>query len=144
MKLKHGHKSRGVAAVELAILLIPLVIMTFGMAELGRAFYYYNGLVKSAREASRYLSMHTRGTHEAQARCLAVHGNTNCSGAPLLHGLETRMVEIDYHLAEPTGYGSIDMVTVRIARFRFETLTSMPVDAMTFGAIGSTMRQGSS
>lgn len=144
MKLKHGHNSSGVAAVELAILLVPLVLMIFGMAELGRAFYYYNGLVKSAREASRYLSMHTRGTHEAQARCLAVHGNTNCSGAPLLHGLETQMVQIGYELAAPTGYGSIDMVTVRIEGFPFETLTSVPADTITFGAIGSTMRQGAS
>ena len=142
--MKHGHKSRGVAAVELAILLIPLVIMTFGMAELGRAFYYYNGLVKSAREASRYLSMYSRGTHEAQARCLAVHGNTNCAGDARLHGLETGMVKIGYDLAVPTGYGSIDMVTVRIEGFPFQTLTSMPLDAMTFGPIGSTMRQGSS
>lgn len=88
--------------------------------------------------------MHTRGTHEPQARCLAVHGNTNCSGDPLLRGLETSMVQISYELAVPTGYGSIDMVTVRIEGFPFETLTSMPVDAMTFGAIGSTMRQGTS
>ena len=142
--MKPARKSRGVAAVELAILLIPLVIMTFGMSELGRAFYYYNSLVKSARDASRYLSMHTRGSHEAQARCLAVYGNTNCSGDPLLHGLETGMVRISYGLAVPTGYGSIDTVTVSIEGLPFQTLTAVPVDAMTFGAIGSTMRQGAS
>jgi len=142
--MKKGHKSRGVAAVEMAILLIPLVIMTFGMIELGRAFYHYNGLVKSAREASRYLSMHTRGSHEAQARCLAVYGNTDCSGTERVPGLETGMVKISYELAVPTGYGSIDMVTVRIEGYPFTSLTAMPVDSMTFGAIGSTMRQGAS
>lgn len=142
--MKQRRKSRGVAAVEMAILLIPLVIMCFGMIELGRAFYHYNGLVKAAREASRYLSMHTRGSNEAQARCLAVHGNTNCSGDALVTGLETSMVRISYELAVPTGYGSIDLVTVRIEGFPFTSLTAMPIDSMTFGAIGSTMRQGSS
>jgi hypothetical protein len=142
--MKQGHKSRGVAAVEMAILLIPLVIMTFGMIELGRAFYHYNGLVKSARGGARDQSMHTRGSNEAQARCLAVHGNTNCSGEPLVAGLETGMVRISYELAVPTGYGSIDMVTVRIEGFSFTTLTAMPIESMTFGAIGSTMRQGAS
>lgn len=142
--MKLGHKFKGVAAVEMAILLIPLVIMTFGMAELGRAFYYYNGLVKSAREASRYLSMHSRGTNEAQARCLAVHGNTNCSGEAVVPGLQTGMVKIRYELAVPTGYGSLDMVTVRIENFPFSTLTAMPIDAMTFGPIASSMRQGAS
>lgn len=142
--MKLGHKSKGVAAVEMAILLVPLVVMSFGMVELGRALYYYNGLVKSTREASRYLSMHARGTNEAQARCLAVHGNTNCAGGPVVPGLQTRMVKISYELAVPTGYGSIDMVTVRVEGFPFTTLTAMPIDAMTFGAIGSTMRQGAS
>ena len=142
--MKLGHKVKGVAAVEMAILLIPLVIMTFGMAELGRAFYYYNGLVKSAREASRYLSVHSRGTNEAQARCLAVHGNTNCSGEAVVPGLQTGMVKIRYELAVPTGYGSLDLVTVRIENFPFSTLTAMPIDAMTFGPIASSMRQGAS
>lgn len=142
--MKAGRRSRGVAAVEMAILLVPLVIMTFGMVELGRAFYYYNGLVKSTREASRYLSMYSRGTNEAQARCLAVHGNTNCAGDPVVPGLQTGMVKIGYELAVPTGYGSIDMVTVRIEGFPFTTLTAMPIDAMTFGAISSSMRQGAS
>ena len=142
--MKPTRKSRGVAAVELAILLIPLVIMTFGMVELGRAFYYYNGLLKSARDASRYLSMHTRGSHEGEARCLAVYGNTNCAGYPLVPRLQTGMVKIGYELAVPTGYGSIDMVIVKIEGFPFATLTSFPVDAMTFGPIGSTMRQGAS
>ena len=142
--MKLGHKSKGVAAVEMAILLVPLVVMSFGMVELGRALYYYNGLVKSAREASRYLSMHSRGTNEAQARCLAVHGNTNCSGEEVVPGLQTGMVKIRYELAVPTGYGSLDLVTVRIENFPFSTLTAMPIDAMTFGPIASSMRQGAS
>ncbi|WP_048440729.1 TadE/TadG family type IV pilus assembly protein [Caenimonas sp. SL110] len=135
---------RGVASVELAVLLIPLVIMAFGMVELGRAFYHYNALVKSVRNASRYLSMHQRNEVNAQARCLAVHGNTSCGGDPLLAGLETGMVAIAYESAVPTGHGSIDLVTVTISGYPFSTLTSMPVDAMRFGDISSTMRQGAS
>lgn len=142
--MKHGRKSRGVAAVEMAILLVPLVIMCFGMVELGRAFYHYNGLVKSAREASRYLSMHSRGSNHAEARCLAVYGNTDCSGEPTVPGLEPGMVKIGYELAVSTGYGSIDLVTVSIEGFPFTSLTAMPIDSMTFGAIASTMRQGAS
>lgn len=137
-------RSKGVAAVELAILLIPLVLLTLGLMEFGRALYSYNTLVKSARESVRYLSMHTRGTHEAQARCLAVHGNTACSGDPVLPELDTGMVTIDYALAVPTGYGSIDLVSVTIHGYPFATLTSLPVTSLAFGPIGSTMRQGAS
>lgn len=47
---------RGVAAVEFGILLIPLVLLAFGITEYGRAMYQYNALGKSVRSAARYLS----------------------------------------------------------------------------------------
>src|SRR5512142_2752935 len=101
---------RGAAAVEMAILLIPLVIMAFGMTELGRAFYYYNGLVSSTRDASRYLSMQPHGEGEAAALCLAVNGNPQCSGAPVVPGLTTAMVHISYENDVDTGNGQVDLV----------------------------------
>ena len=144
-------KMKGVAAVELAVLLVPLVIITFGMAELGRAFYYYNGVVKSVRSASRYLSMQEHGAGEAAARCLAVYGiavagaGGACAGSdPVVPGLETGMVDISYEPAVPTGYSAntIDLVTVTIAGLPFQGVTSFPVEVAAFGPITSTMRQG--
>jgi Flp pilus assembly protein TadG len=142
-------KMRGVAAVELAVLLVPLTIMTFGMAELGRAFYCYNGVVKSARSASRYLSMQHHGVGEPQAKCLAVYGTAlagaggACSGEPVVPGLETGMVEISYEVGAATGYSTntIDLVTVTIAGVPFQAVTSFPVEVAAFGPIASTMRQ---
>ena len=134
----------GVAAVEFAVLLIPLMIMTFGMTELGRAFYYYNSLLKSARDASRYLSMHARGEGEAGARCLTVYGKTDCDGEVLVPGLGTGMVQITYETGVETGQGSIDLVTVTIVGFPFSSFVPFVVASMVFGPIASTMRQGSS
>ncbi len=54
------------------------------------------------------------------------------------------MVAITYEAAVPTGHGSIDLVTVTISGYPFSTLTAMPVDAMRFGDISATMRQGAS
>lgn len=142
--MKASSRIRGVAAVELAILMIPLIIMTFGMTELGRAFYYYNGLLQSARDASRYLSMQSRGVGEAEARCLAVYGNTSCSGPVLVPGLDTGMVQIAYENRVETGYGSLDLVRVSINGFPFSSFVPFAVSNMVFGAITSTMRQGSS
>lgn len=137
---------RGVAAVELAVLLIPLVIMSFGMSELGRTFYYYNGVVKSVRDATRYLSMFSAGENEAQARCLAVHGNTGCQGDPLLPGLSTDMVAIGYQAGVETGpgLGAINLVQVTITGFPFTSLFPAVVNDMVFGPIACTMRQGAS
>lgn len=144
--MKAIKKYRGVAAVEFAILLVPLVIMTFGMTELGRAFYYYNSLLKSTRDASRYLSMNVRDAYNDEARCLAVYGNTGCSGEVLVPGMVPGMVQITYYpsVSIGEGLGSIDLVRVRINGFPFSSLVPLVVTDMVFGPIASTMRQGSS
>ncbi|TXD79146.1 hypothetical protein FUT87_20930 [Mitsuaria sp. TWR114] len=73
----------GVAAVELALLMSPLLLLVFGASELGRAVFSYNMLDKSVRDAARHLSQHGPGdaTIATEARCLAVYGTTDCSGS---------------------------------------------------------------
>ncbi len=51
----HGIQ-RGVAAVEFALMVFVLLLLTAGLAELGRAFWYYDALLKGTRDAARYLS----------------------------------------------------------------------------------------
>ncbi len=48
--------SRGIAAVEFAIVLPFLMVMLFGMIEIGRALYHYHAVTKSIRDATRYLT----------------------------------------------------------------------------------------
>ena len=91
------HSQRGVAAVELAIVLIPMLVLCFGITELGRALYQYNGLVKATRGAARYLSQQSLASPPAgetadsirlKARSLALCGAFNCSGvSPLVPNL---------------------------------------------------------
>lgn len=134
----------GVAAVEFAVLLVPLVFMVFGMTELGRAFHDYNSVIKSTRDSARYLSMLSRGDGETQARCLAVYGSTQCGSDPLVHGLSTDMVKISYEAGVETGHGAIDLVRVQIEGYPFRSLVPMVVSDMVFGPIATTMRQGGS
>ena len=94
--LQH-HKMRGAVAVEMALLLVPLIVMAVGVAEFGRAFYQYNTVTKSVRDAVRLLSQHdptdsNYSTYIDQAQCLVVYGSVSCSGATLLPGLSTSMV----------------------------------------------------
>lgn len=50
------HRQKGVAAVELALIMVPMLVLCFGIVEVGRALNYYNGLVKATRGAARYLT----------------------------------------------------------------------------------------
>ena len=137
---------RGVAAVELAILLVPLVLLTFGMTEIGRAVYYYNSLLKSTRDASRYLSMTAGTSGDAEARCLAVYGSTTCGEVPLVPGLTPAMVHIEHLPAVPSqlggvSYGSVDLVRVSITEFPYHSIVPLVVDDFVFAPIATTMRQ---
>lgn len=53
------NNQRGVAAVEFAIVLIPLLLITAGIVEFGRVFWYYDALSKATRDGARYLSRST-------------------------------------------------------------------------------------
>ena len=53
---------RGVAAVELAFLLVFLLLIAAGIFEFGRAFWYYNALAKAARDGARAMSLATAAT----------------------------------------------------------------------------------
>lgn len=49
-------REKGVAAVELAFVVIMLLIIVAGIVEFGRAFWYYNALAKATRDGARFLS----------------------------------------------------------------------------------------
>lgn len=142
---------KGVAAVEFGILLIPLVILVFGITEYGRAIYSYNTLAKSVRDAARYLTSQTPGdaAEHAVAKCMAVFGNRDCEGSPLAPGLNTSMVQTcDQTLpctgvstSTSTGSGTINLVVVRIQDYPYDPIVDfvMP-DSIKFGTISTSMR----
>jgi Flp pilus assembly protein TadG len=140
---------RGVAAVELALLLTPLILMIFGTTELGRAIYSYNTLDKTVRDAARHLSQHGPGDTviAAEARCLAVTGTTDCSAAVVAPGLTVGMVTIcdaslcpGTHANQVTGLGTVNLVTAGILNYPFNSVVTFVVPSMSFNNISATMR----
>lgn len=146
-----ARRSRGFAAVEMGLLVVPLVAMFMAAAELGRAFHYYNGLLKSTREASRYVSQHSGSgaLGDARARCLAVYGEVGtdaggaCTGTQaLVPGLTSGMVAVHHGSVAAPGKGSIDVVTVTITGFPYTPIV-WPANTLThFGDVSTTMREG--
>lgn len=139
MKNRHN----GVALVEFALVLPLLLIMTLITTELGRALYQYNTLTKSVRDAVRYLSIQTPGTHATEARNLIVYGNLAGTGTPLALGLTPA------HVPTPTWQtqGSnpvISTVTVQITGYTFTPLLpsvfGVSFATIPFTPISATMR----
>jgi Flp pilus assembly protein TadG len=148
---------KGAAAVELAILLIPLLLIAAGVTELGRAFFQYNALVKGTRDGVRFLTLKgpldpadpATAQNTAEARCLVVYGNRTCTGTARVPELSPGMITIcdsatcpATHSAQPTGTGVINLVTVTISGYTFMPIVSFLVPSpLTFNDISATMRQ---
>ena len=162
------HYQRGVAAVEFALVLIPLLMVAFGIVEFGRAIYTYDTLVKSVRGAVRLVSQYdptnTKQYAEIkdQARCIAVYGKADCNtktDTPLVKGIAFSNVKIcdkvsvadcsDLQSTDlkdvSTGSGTdkINLVVVRIDGYVFNFL-GLPftgaASSMEFGRVQSQMR----
>lgn len=152
----HIRKQKGVAAVELAIILIPMLILCFGITELGRALYQYNGLVKATRTGVRYLSQQSFGGTDAEAirlkgKSLTLCGYDDCaSKPPLATGLTLDMISVcdpvscaGTHDNVPTGEGPTDLVSVYINagsnKFSFTSLVPWVIPDISFSRISTTM-----
>lgn len=136
---RSGRQQKGVAAIEFALVLIPLLLILFGITEFGRAIYQYNTLVKATRDAARHLTTVMPGEGHAEAVCLAVHGNKTCSGSVLAPGLTAAMVGID-ESSEVIATGPINLVTVTINGYPFISAVPFVVPNITYGPVSTTMR----
>jgi Flp pilus assembly protein TadG len=115
---------RGVALIELALIIPLLMLLTFITTEFGRAVYEYNTLTKAARDAVRYLSFQTPGTHITQAQNLMVYGNLAGTGSPLARGLSLSNVPAGSCCTwQTTGSNpAMTTVTVRVSNYTFQPL----------------------
>jgi Flp pilus assembly pilin Flp len=100
--------ARGVAAIEFALLLVPMVLLMLGTMELGRAVMSYQLMSRSVRDAVRHVS-EASGSNLTQlrdeARCIAYSGDystvlvgtdlvTSCVGDPLAPDLGFDQVQV--------------------------------------------------
>ncbi|PLC07668.1 pilus assembly protein TadE [Variovorax sp. RO1] len=123
--MKNSRRTQhGTALIELALITPLLLLLTFITTEFGRAVYEYNTVVKSTRDAVRYLSVQTPNTHVAEARNLIVYGNTAGTGAPLARGLSLSNVPSGSCCTWQAAGASpiITTVTVRVSSFTFHSL----------------------
>lgn len=137
-------RQRGVAAVELALVLPVLLLLSLTTTEVGRAVYHYGVLTHSVRQAVRYLSTQTPGEGVETARKLVIYGNPEGTGTPLLPGLSATQVPAPswtYLGAAPP----IQVVTVRVTGYRFQSMLSgflgqALLGSITFSDITASMR----
>lgn len=110
---------QGVQLLELAIVLPILMLLFASVAEFGRYFYEYTTVAKGARAGARYLAAKsatsTSTNWQANAKNVVVYGNTAGTGTPILTGLSTANVQVQYLGGTP---GVPDMVKISIINYK--------------------------
>jgi hypothetical protein len=115
---------RGVQLLEIAIVL-PIMLMLFGaVAEFGRYFYEYSSAAKASRVGARYLASRCANnpTYQTTAKNIIVYGNAAGSGSPVLPGLSTANVQVQY-----TGgtTGIPELVKVSIINYKHQSVVDL-------------------
>lgn len=144
-------RQSGVAAVEMALLLPFLLLLAFGLTELGRAVYQYNTLAKAVRDGARHLSQYAPGDagRANEARSLVLCGATACADRePLVPGMSSSYVRVHDRVSDPgkynlqsTGRGTLNLVSVEVAGFAFRSLVPNFIPDIRFAPIHATMVQ---
>lgn len=151
---------RGTAAVELGLLVLPICLIGFGTAEIGRAIHQYDTVCKTVRDAARYLSTTSGGIEGA--RCLALTGSpatsgTSCSRTTtLLPGLTLAEVYAcdetnqdsdsrcanhrmqSYGTPGTPNAGAVNLASVTVTGYAFTSLVPF-APSFSFGPVRATM-----
>ena len=138
-------REQGGALVELAMMLPLMLTLVFVTTEFGRAYYQYNTLAKSVREAARYLSVRAQGVNVAQAKNIVVYGTPTptTNSRAVLPNLDLSKVQ-DPTRATTGTYPVVTTVTVTVSGYTFKPMVSsvfgFPLNTITFSPIRATMR----
>lgn len=99
------NRARGVAMVELTIVLPVVLLLMLAAAEFGRAFWQYNTLTSVVRDAARHASASglfgstgvviLTDSLRTEVQNLVVYGNTAGTGSPVLNGLSAAGVALE-------------------------------------------------
>ena len=99
-------RQRGIAVIELTIVLPLLLLIFLGTAEFGRALYQYNTLTKTVRDGARYISQNSlngstgvvdvppTAVAVVETKNLVVYGIRGGAFIPLLPGFTTGDVTV--------------------------------------------------
>lgn len=159
MPPRHSRSSRqtlrGAAAVELALLIVPFMLMTLAAIEFARIVFTYNQLVKVTRDAARFLSGFDPSAGADYPVGIAVSRVHKPNGTdPAAPDLAPSMIEVcdrvdssacptETFANVPTGYGSVNLVKVQISGYVYRPIFPLGglFPPINFDTIGTTMRQ---
>lgn len=124
-------QQRGLAAVELALMLPIFLLIVTWTAEIGRIMYQHNTLTKTVRDGAQYLArygvvagvMNPTADQRTLARTLIVYGSPVAGSTPLLPGLAPSHVSITTEAEPPSTVATHVVVSIS---YPFQPVFGLP------------------
>lgn len=131
---KHKDNEKGSTLVEFAIGVTVFATAMFGVLEFGRALWVHNALTDAARRGARYAVLHSANDVD-QVKKVVVFGDPSGTGNPMLPGLTTGQVNVDYN-----SFGLNDgTVTVSIDGYQFQFVIPIVGTTITMPSYSTTL-----
>lgn len=113
---------RGAALVEFAICATIFLTVIFGALEFGRMLWVHNALTDATRRGARFAVTQPKNNSaasetQAAIKNVAVYGNADGAGSPLVDGLTPAQVKINFSDDYGLGAGG---VTVEVENYQFQ------------------------
>ncbi len=119
MKKSNRKNERGAALFEFAIVSTVFLSVMFGVIEFGRLFWTHNALRDAARQGVRYAAVRRNDAAGiAAVKNVVVYGNPSGTGNPIVPGLTTSKVNVQY-----VNYNGLELssrATVSITGYQFQ------------------------
>jgi Flp pilus assembly protein TadG len=136
--LNNNQNERGTTVAEFAMVALLFFTLIFGIIEFGRLLYTHNALTDATRRGARFAALH-RGISEADKQAVrnevvygpkgTYDGSGNPTSPPLINGLDTTMVEVEFEGVDldgdpatpgKTNFGTnLGTTTVKIENYAF-------------------------
>lgn len=148
-RIGRQQRQRGVTTVEFAIIGAAMLLVLFGVIEVGRAMFVMNALGESTRRAARMAAVcPINDPAIAQVAMYNAPGGGNTS--PIVAGLSTANLAVEYLdrngnvVANPAGnFGQIRFVRTRIVNFQHQMLIPFATQVFQAPGFATTLRRES-
>jgi Flp pilus assembly protein TadG len=138
---------RGTTVAEFAVVALLFFVIIFGIIEFGRLLYTHNALTDATRRGARFASLNTKDDrekvrdHVVYGSQAALPGFNRATATPIINGLTTTMVQVDYVGETATiGYGTnLGTATVKIDGYQFDLLIPVVGRQLTLPAYSTTL-----
>lgn len=135
-------RQRGITTVEFAIVAVAAFVILFGVIEISRVLYVWNGLTEVTRRGARVAAVCPRG-HSAITRIALFSAPGAADTSPAIPGLGIDNVQVTYldqNGAPAPDYPSTYFVRVEIVNFQHRLLIPMATITLDAPGFSTTLR----